>query len=63
MEEYVDRTRKGQNDIYYITGESIAFVSALFSREPKRKSYEVLYKADPVDEYCMQQLKEFWEEG
>ena len=52
--------KEGQNDIYYITGESIAVMSSLLFREYLRnKGYEVLYVADPVDEFTVHQLKEF----
>merc|ERR1712149_51128 len=60
LKEYIDRMKEGQNDIYYITGESIASVSSSpFLETLRKKGLEVLYMVDPVDEYAVQQLKEF----
>jgi molecular chaperone HtpG len=60
LKEYIDRMKEGQNDIFYITGESIAQVSSSpFIENLRKKGFEVLYMVDPVDEYAVQQLKEF----
>merc|ERR1719473_2589616 len=60
LKEYCDRMKEGQNDIFYITGESIQQVSSSpFLESLRKKGYEVLYMVDPIDEYCVQQLKEY----
>merc|ERR1711968_171675 len=60
LKEYIDRMKEGQQDIFYITGESVESVQASpFLETLKKKGYEVLYMVDPIDEYCVQQLKEF----
>ena len=47
-------------DIYIITGESRAACAASpFVETLRKKDYEVIYMVDPIDEYVLQQLKDF----
>jgi molecular chaperone HtpG len=60
LKDYVTRMKENQNDIYFITGENKEQVaSSSFVERLVKKGYEVLYMTEPIDEYCVQQLKEY----
>ncbi|XP_068210284.1 heat shock protein HSP 90-alpha-like [Palaemon carinicauda] len=60
LKDYVSRMKENQKQIYYITGENRDAVSnSAFVERVKKGGFEVIYMIDPIDEYCIQQLKEY----
>jgi len=60
LQQYVDRMREDQKDIYYITGESREIVEKSPHLEVFRsKSIEVLYLVDPIDEWVVSDIYNF----
>uniref|UniRef100_A0A6B2F5V0 Histidine kinase/HSP90-like ATPase domain-containing protein n=1 Tax=Bothriechis nubestris TaxID=1766655 RepID=A0A6B2F5V0_9SAUR len=60
LTEYVSRMKENQKNIYYITGESKEQVAnSAFVERVRKRGFEVIYMTEPIDEYSVQQLKEF----
>ncbi len=57
LKAYFERMKEGQEEIYYLTGESRGVVENSPHLEAfKEKGYEVLYLTEPVDELLVQSL-------
>lgn len=60
LKEYVSRMKENQKHIYFITGETREQVqNSAFVERVKKRGFEVIYMTEPIDEYCVQQLKEY----
>jgi len=60
LKDYVSRMKENQKSIYYITGESRETVAtSAFVERVKKRGLEVIYMTEPIDEYVVQQLKEY----
>merc|ERR1712037_44394 len=60
LSDYVSRMKENQKDIYYITGENKDIVTqSAFVERLKKRGLEVIYMTEPIDEYVVQQMKEF----
>ncbi|CAB1343168.1 unnamed protein product [Coregonus sp. 'balchen'] len=60
LKDYVTRMKETQKHIYYITGETRDQVAnSAFVERLRKAGLEVIYMIEPIDEYCVQQLKEY----
>ena len=60
IEDYCSDMPEGQKSIYYITGESVETVqNSPFVEAVKKRGYDVLFMTDAIDEYAVQQMKEY----
>ena len=60
LNDYVARMKPDQNDIYYMTGDSLtSIINSPHLEALKEKDFEVLLMTDPVDEFIIQSMPEF----
>lgn len=60
LQDYLDRMKENQKHIYIISGETREQVSnSSFVERVKKRGLEVVYMTEPIDEYVVQQLKEY----
>jgi len=60
LKDYVSRMKPNQKHIYFITGESKDQVAnSSFVERVKKRGFEVVYMVEPIDEYVVQQMKEY----
>nr|ACE77780.1 HSP90 [Macrocentrus cingulum]ACE77781.2 heat shock protein 90 [Macrocentrus cingulum] len=60
LKEYVGRMKDNQKHIYFTTGESKEQVAnSSFVERVKKRGFEVIYMTEPIDEYVVQQMKEY----
>lgn len=60
LKEYVERMPESQKKIYYATAKDKETIEHLPQMETLRdKGLEVLYLLDPVDEFCIETLREY----
>lgn len=60
LDQYIERMKPNQKDIYYITGSNKEQLEkSPFLEQLRKKGYEVIYFTDPVDEYLMQYLMDY----
>ena len=60
LNEYISRMKKDQNEIYYISGESIEQILTSPQIEGfKSRGLEVIYMTDPIDEFWLPSMNEY----
>ena len=60
LDQYVESMKEEQKDIYYITGQNITTLEkSPFIEKLKEKGFDVLFFDNSIDEYMIQNVKEY----
>ena len=60
LDDYVNRMKDNQKSIYYLSGESVDCLShSPYLESLNKRDYEVVFMTEAIDEYMLQQLKEY----
>lgn len=60
LKEYIGRMPESQKEIYYASGKDRAIIEKLPQMEQlNARGFEVFYLTDPVDEFCVDTLREY----
>lgn len=60
LDDYIERKKEGQKNIYFLAGSSVEEIEkSPFLERLKAGDYEVLYMTDPVDEHTVRTLGKF----
>jgi len=60
FDEYIDRFKKGQDEIYILAGATLSEIQASpFLERLTARGYEVLFLSDPIDEYAFQSMTDY----
>ncbi|KAL8168939.1 UNVERIFIED_CONTAM: hypothetical protein K2H54_025550 [Gekko kuhli] len=60
LKDYCARMKENQTLIYYLAGANLEqIVNSVLAERLLKSGLEVIYMTDPMDEYCIQQLKSF----
>ncbi|ESL06393.1 lipophosphoglycan biosynthetic protein [Trypanosoma rangeli SC58] len=60
LQEYTDRMKPGQKNIYFLTGESVSKMKqSPHIEEALQRDVEVLFMTDAIDEYVVSQIHDF----
>jgi len=60
LEDYVDKMKKGQKEIFYLGGETLESIqSSPIVEGLTKRGYDVLLLPEPIDEYCVSALGKY----
>ncbi len=60
LDEYLDRMREGQEEIYYINGPSrMAIENGPYVEMFRKRGVEILYTLEPIDDFVLSHLGEY----